>query len=241
MNGKKRYYLSAPEFAVCCVAAGITEIPCFLGGMEARLDDKLAGAVIWNMTRKRFLTATEGGFQLCQALSDALAVIRDSRVVIDVRQQLSTCNQPYCIVYGNRERFVSVRTGEREEDFVGIMLYEGSEMQEWIEELHLDLREAEDGAGTPELPAGPKRFLETWACPAPETPDPDGADLPHELAARIDGREIRSLKLVRRISLLRLPLWDCLASGTKDGLEVRPYGKNVLAGSLRTILSWQEE
>jgi len=246
----KQYFLSEAEFNLCCAAAGIEAAPCFQQS-EGDPSEETAEAAVWLLTQRKFLHAEEdGGFTLCRELSDSFRTIRDSETVLFLRQNQRQYNLPYCIVYGNSQFLASLQPGDREEDYVGITLYPMDDIDEWLEGVGLvlpgnmpdDLLETaaaekvEDDAFPPEV----EKFLSQNAWPAANAPEPAEEDFPQEILACVDCYSPRTLELLRRLYLVRLPLFDRMVSGLPNGIDIQMYRPSAVAAVVRQMLLGEE-
>lgn len=243
MNGKKRYFLSETEFSICCAAAGINGLPCFEGTAGVPPDEAAVETAVWQMVQRGLMKAGEDGFTLCRELSSSFQTMEASQVVLTLRRELHSLSQPYCLAYGANEQLVSLQPGNRKEDYVGIALYEGNEVEEWLEDVRFSLdgnmpddllETAEDAGETEGFPSEVEKFLRENTWPSPGAPEPP--QIPQEIAGCVDCRDKETMRLLRRCYLVRLSLFDRIVSGSEEGVVSRIYRPGAVAGEIRQML-----
>lgn len=222
---RRHYFLTEEEFALCCITAGIDHICGFRPMQRETFSQTEAVETVFGMVRRSFLRIEGGQFILARELSDCFRTIQESDRVL-----LADCGHgPCCLLYGDGEMFVSLRPGERTEDYVCLARYRREELDVWLSDQSLLPAEciAEDlldSAQCGVLPEVEDRGLADYLarCLCPEAEEAPIVPFPQGIAFCLEGRGVFDRRLLSRAILVRQPLFDRLMSwsesGTKDCL-----------------------
>lgn len=223
---RKRYYLSAAEFAVCCGAAGLDRLCGFpvSGKREAGL-----GQVLLAMQRDGLLQMGEESFRLCPALSVCVRRIAGgTTTALAFRDRYDV---PCSLLYGGADGYVSLEPGARPGEYAGLAPYGADELEAWISEAGLAMSPPERSRDTtPEEDAEEIRMLYKLLQSSPWPPGGScGEALLEKLRGCVEFRGAFHQELLGRIYLFQGPFAAWILAETESGPAGEKYEAEALA------------
>lgn len=241
---RKRFYLSAEEFAVCCSAAGISRLcgfPMPLSGQPQTASS--LGMALFAMQRDGLMLTEGDSYKLCPELSTCVRRIAGGKITaLAFRERYDI---PCSLLYGGADGYVSLEPGVRPGEYAGLARYETDELSAWISDAGLVLPAPAGDWETPpsEDEEEELRTLQKLLRGTCWPPDGglDGRALLEKLRGCVEFRGASEQELLGRIYLLQTARSCWLLTESGSGLAGEKYDLEKLTSGIHDRMEEAEK
>lgn len=230
---RKRYYLNAEEFAVCCSAAGLSGLCGFPMPPGQLQTSPSLGRVLFAMQRDELIQMEGNSYKLCPELSTCVRRIAGGKTTALVFRE--RYDIPCSLLYGGANGYVSLEPGVRPGEYAGLARYESDELTAWISDAGLALpapggdRETASSEDEEALRILQKLLRSTKWPPGGH----DGRALLEKLRGCVELRSAFGQELLERIYLLQSAQACWILTESGSGLAGEKYDLETLTSNIQ--------